>query len=165
MSGPGLKSPRRLSEVAWYAGGIAAVFVVIALLSWVIRGSGNGNADELASEVAKAKSQTAADQAAQNDQSSPGEADGESKAPPAKSTDAGVVPTDRVAYLTADGRVLSGIGANAPVEVASGAAIGSSGLGSLAISPTGDLIAFVRSDGALVTVPVQGSEHLQLTTL
>jgi hypothetical protein len=75
-----------------------------------------------------------------------------------------IVPTDRVAYLTADGRVLSGVGAEAPIEIASGAALGPTGLGALAVAPTGDLVVYVRGDGAVVAVPVRGGEPTVLAT-
>ncbi|MGB3412634.1 MAG: hypothetical protein WBA45_15735 [Microthrixaceae bacterium] len=160
MSGPGFKSPRRAAEVAWYAGGIVAIFAVVALLSLVIRGSDSRTADDAARDAAQRTSSSAEAPDAADTPAGPSD-DGEAGSEKSSSTTVdpdkpGVVPTDRVAYLTADGRVLSGVGASNPVEVANGAAIGPSGLGSLAIAPTGDLIAFVRSDGALVTVPVEG---------
>ncbi len=138
--------------MAWYAVGIAAIFAVVAVLSLVIRGTGGRTADDAAQEAAAAASTTVAPDPR------------ESPATTVDPDNPGAVPTDRVAYVTADGRVLSGIGANKPVEVATGAAIGPSGLGSLAVSPTGDLIAFVRNDGSVVTVPVEGGEQRILAT-
>lgn len=67
-----------------------------------------------------------------------------------------VFPEDRVAFVTAGGDVLTAIGAEKPEPVASDAAVDRTGRGSLSISPTGDLIVYVRSDGALVSVPVEG---------
>lgn len=63
-----------------------------------------------------------------------------------------------VAYVSRDGRLLVGEGAADPAELASDAAVGESGLGSVAIAPTGDVVAYVRSDGALVmlTLPIGG---------
>ncbi|CAB4917271.1 unannotated protein [freshwater metagenome] len=76
----------------------------------------------------------------------------------------GPLPTDRVAYVTSTGAVLSGTGAEPPVQVASDAARGPAGLGAIAVAPTGDLIAYLRTDGALVVVPASGGEVLVLAT-
>jgi hypothetical protein len=57
-----------------------------------------------------------------------------------------------------------GEGAGAPVEVARDAALGESGLGAVALAPTGDLVAYARSDGALVTVPIGGGDPTVLAT-
>jgi hypothetical protein len=73
-------------------------------------------------------------------------------------------PTGRVAYLTADGQVLVGIGAVAPQQVATDAALAENGLGAVAIAPTGDLVAYVRQDGSLVVVSVAGGEPTVLAT-
>ncbi len=73
-------------------------------------------------------------------------------------------PEGPVAYLTAEGAVMVGEGAGAPTEVARDAALGESGLGAVALAPTGDLVAYVRSDGALVTVPVGGGDPTVLAT-
>ncbi len=59
-----------------------------------------------------------------------------------------------VAYVRADGRVLLGDGAAEPVELASDAAVAESGLGSVTIAPTGDVVVYVRADGALVMIPL-----------
>lgn len=75
-------------------------------------------------------------------------------APGTEPSDEPVLPSGRVAYLDGQGRVLLGSGAEPPVEVASGAALDESGLGSVAIAPTADVLAYVRSDGALVLVPL-----------
>jgi hypothetical protein len=95
-----------------------------------------------------------------------GGAGGESAAtlPDPVETDEEVVPTGRVAYVTADGRVLTAMGAEEPVEVAQDAAIGEADLGSVQIAPTGDLVAYVREDGALVALAVSGGEPLVLAT-
>lgn len=165
MSGPGFKSPRRAAEVAWYAGGVAAIFAVVALLSLVIRGSDSRTAADAARDAAqKSKSVSQATDAPTAPPVGGGPGSGKSSTTTVDPEKPGAIPTDRVAYLTADGRVLSGVGASSPVEVAKGAAIGPSGLGSMAIAPTGDLIAFVRSDGALVTVPVEGGTQKVLAT-
>lgn len=65
-------------------------------------------------------------------------------------------PSGPVAYATADGRVWVGQGDGAPIEVAQGAAVGRGGQAAVAIAPTADLVAFVRADHTLVTVPVDG---------
>ena len=63
-------------------------------------------------------------------------------------------PDGPVVYVDAAGRVLLGEGAAAPVELAGDAAVGASDLGAVALAPTGDVIAYVRADGALVSLPV-----------
>lgn len=68
----------------------------------------------------------------------------------------GAVPAGAVAYATSDGRVWVGEGAAPPVEVAQGAAVGRGDQSAVAIAPTGDVVAFVRSDGTLALVPVGG---------
>lgn len=75
-----------------------------------------------------------------------------------------VLPTGPVAYVTADGRVLVGEGAGAPEELAAGAAIGEGRQGAVAVAPTGDLLAYVRADGALVTVPLAFGPETVLAT-
>jgi hypothetical protein len=65
-------------------------------------------------------------------------------------------PSGQVAYATSDGRIWLGDGAGTPVEIAQGAALGRGGQAALAVSPNADLVAFVRADGTLVTVPVGG---------
>ena len=69
-------------------------------------------------------------------------------------TVAPVPPDGPVVYVDAAGRVLLGEGAGTPVELASDAAVGASDLGAVAMAPTGDVIAYVRRDGALVSLPV-----------
>jgi len=130
----------QVPTIAWAAAGIAGVLVVIGLLVMVIgvptgsQGPGGGAAASTASTATVAPST--------------------SRAP--DSVD--VLPSGRVAYVTADGRVWSAAGAETPVEVASAAALGPTGAAAIAVAPTGDLIAFVRTDGSLVTVPVAGGE-------
>lgn len=67
-------------------------------------------------------------------------------------------PQGQVAYVDAVGRVLLGNGADAPEVLAEDAAIGTAGLGAVAIAPTGDVVAYTRRDGALVllSVPIGG---------
>lgn len=65
-----------------------------------------------------------------------------------------VDPSGRVAYVDADGRVLLGDGAQDPVVVAEDAALGAAGVAAVAIAPTGDRLAYVRSDAAVVSLPV-----------
>ena len=73
-------------------------------------------------------------------------------------------PSGQVAYVTADGKVWIGQGDADPVEVAQGAAIGRGGQSAIAIAPTADLVAFIRSDGSLVTVPIEGGPPTVLAT-
>jgi hypothetical protein len=73
---------------------------------------------------------------------------------PTSTTVASTPPDGPVAYVDADGRVLLGDGAGAPTELASDAAVGASDLGAIAVAPTGDVIAYVRTDGALIAMPV-----------
>lgn len=68
-----------------------------------------------------------------------------------------VTPEGAVAYVTADGRVLVGSGAAEPAEVATDAAVGPTGAGSVALAPTSDVLAYVRADGALIAVGVPGA--------
>lgn len=68
-----------------------------------------------------------------------------------------VTPEGTVAYVTAEGRVLVGTGAGEAAEVASDAAVGASGAGTVALAPTSDLLAYVRADGAIVAVGVPGA--------
>lgn len=67
-----------------------------------------------------------------------------------------VDPSGRVAYVTADGRLLLGTGAEAPVELAADAAVGAADIGAAEVAPTADLVAYVREDGALVALPAGG---------
>jgi hypothetical protein len=73
-------------------------------------------------------------------------------------------PSGQVAYVTTDGRVWIGRGDGAPVEIAQGAAIGRGGQAAVAIAPTADLVAFIRADGTLVTVPIDGGPPTVLAT-
>ena len=133
-----------LPTVAWVVGGIAGAMAVFALLVMVIGGpagtDSSGSAGASSSSTTTAVATTVAGEGVE------------------------VVPTGRVAYLTADGAVWSASGAEAPVQVASGAALGPTGLGAVAVAPTGDLIAFVRTDGSLVTVPAAGGEPALLAS-
>jgi hypothetical protein len=140
MSERGAEQQSSTSNLAWAGGAVLAAVVVVALLFAVI-----GRPDAASTTGGTASTTTTV-------------------APTTTEPAEPVIPTGRVAYLTADGRVLSGDGAEAPIEVASGAALGPTGLGAVAVAPTGDLIAFVRSDGALVTVPARGGETLVLAT-
>lgn len=65
-----------------------------------------------------------------------------------------VPPEGPVAYVDAGGRVLLGEGDGPAVELAADAALGRSQLGAAALAPTGDVVAYVRADGALVVLPV-----------
>ena len=68
----------------------------------------------------------------------------------------GSAPSGQVAYVTVDGRVWLGQGVAAPVEIAQGAALGRAGQAAIAVSPNADIVAFVRADGSLATVPIDG---------
>lgn len=77
-------------------------------------------------------------------------------------------PSGLVAYADAEGRLLLGRGAEEPEVLATDVAVGDAGLSSVAIAPTGDLVAYVRADGALVVLPVpiggQPADPLVLAT-
>lgn len=75
-----------------------------------------------------------------------------------------VPPEGPVAYVTEDGAVMVGTGAEAPTQVADNAALGVAGLGAVALAPTGDVVAYARSDGALVIVPSDGGEGTVVAT-
>lgn len=135
---------QRAKNFLLYAGGSAAVLLALAVVLAVLRSGGSKGDGSPSSTTVTATSTTTAAGAAPD-------ATTTTKPPE-------VFPDDRVAYITGDGRVLSGIGAAQPTQVAEGAARGPDGQGSLAISPTGDLIAFIRADGAVVTVPTDGGE-------
>ena len=131
---------------------VAAVFAVLvaaAVVITTVSDSGEGASEGVPIDPPAASGDQAAAAATLPD---PGEADEE------------IVPTGRVAYVTSDGRVLTGVGAEAPVQIAADAAIGEADLGAVQIAPTGDLVAYVRADGALVALPVSGGEPLVLAT-
>jgi len=73
-------------------------------------------------------------------------------------------PSGQIAYVTLDGRVWVGQGDAAPVEVAQGAALGRGGQGGVAVAPTGDVVAFIRTDGSLAMVPIAGGAPVVLAT-
>lgn len=66
-------------------------------------------------------------------------------------------PKGAVAYVTSDRRVWLGTGNSKPVEIGAMAAFGPNGQAAVAISPTGDSVAYVRADGSLVVVGDDGS--------
>ncbi len=82
----------------------------------------------------------------------------------APSAAASIAPSGQVAYATADGRVLVGDGAGTPKEIAHGAAVGRGDQSAVVVSPNGDVVAFIRSDHTLVTVPVDGGAPTVLAT-
>ena len=84
--------------------------------------------------------------------------------PAGRSSSGTAEPSGPVAYVTADGKVWIGQGIAAPVEIAQGAALGRGGQAAVAIAPTADLVAFVRADGSLVTVPIAGGAPKVLAT-
>ncbi len=65
-------------------------------------------------------------------------------------------PTGAVAYVSPDRHVLLGTGNADPVEVGTLAAVGDNGQSAVAISPTGESVAYVREDGSLVVVDTEG---------
>ncbi len=73
---------------------------------------------------------------------------------PSESDEPATPPDGPVAYVDAQGRLLLGDGAGEPAVLAGDAAVGLSDQGAVAMAPTGDVIAYVRNDGALVAVPV-----------
>lgn len=73
-------------------------------------------------------------------------------------------PSGQVAYATADGRVWVGDGLDTPVEVAQGAAVGRGDQAAIAVSPTADVVAFIRADGSLAIVPITGGTPTVLAT-
>lgn len=146
MAEPTNRQQAGAKEFLLYAGGVATVLLALAIVIAVTRSGGGGSRGN-----AGATSTTIGNV----DRSSSSTTTSKPKK---------IFPTDRVAYITGDGRVLSGVGAAQPVQVGDGAAVNAQGQGSMAVSPTGDLIAYIRSDGALVTVPVEGGEARVLAT-
>ena len=67
-------------------------------------------------------------------------------------------PGGQVAYVTSDGQVLLGIGEATPAVIATDAAIGKTGQGVVSIAPTADLLVYVRADGALVVMSIDGGD-------
>ena len=134
----------RAREFFLYAGGVAVVLIALAVVFAVIRGGGGDDGGVSGTSTTANSAEASSGDGTQSGSAS-------STTAPKK-----VLPTDRVAYITADGKVMTGIGAAAPVQVADGAALGPAGQGSIAISPTGDVIAYVRNDGAVVSVPSEG---------
>ncbi|MCZ7631123.1 MAG: hypothetical protein M5U19_19670 [Microthrixaceae bacterium] len=66
-------------------------------------------------------------------------------------------PGGAVAYVSADRRVWLGTGSSEPVEVGALAAFGPNGQAAVAISSTGESVAYVRADGSLAVVGSDGS--------
>lgn len=73
-------------------------------------------------------------------------------------------PSGAVAYVTADRRVWLGSGTSEPVEVGALAAFGPNGQATVAISPTGESVAYVRADGSLAVVDADGSNTRVVAT-
>ena len=73
-------------------------------------------------------------------------------------------PSGQVAYVTSDGRVWLGDGDATPVEIGQGAALGRASQAGIAVSPNADLVAFIRADGTLVTVPIAGGTPTVVAT-
>ncbi|MCO5318748.1 MAG: hypothetical protein M9942_09955 [Microthrixaceae bacterium] len=66
-------------------------------------------------------------------------------------------PRGAVAYVTADRRVWLGTGNGEPTEIGALAGFGPNGQAAVAISPTGESVAFVRADGSVAVVADDGS--------
>lgn len=66
-------------------------------------------------------------------------------------------PRGAVAYVTSDRRVWLGTGNAEPVEVGALAGFGPNGQAAVAISPTGESVAYVRADGSLAVVGSDGT--------
>jgi hypothetical protein len=73
-------------------------------------------------------------------------------------------PSGAVAYVSADRRVWLGSGNSEPVEVGALAAFGPNGQAAVAVSPTGESVAYVRADGSLAVVGADGSGTLVVAT-
>ena len=73
-------------------------------------------------------------------------------------------PSGRIAYATSDGRVWVGSGSAVPVEVGQGAAIGRGDQSAVALAPTGDVVAFIRSDRSVVIVSATGGPPTVVAT-
>lgn len=136
---------QRAKEFVLYASGAAVLLVAIALLLFALKPDGSSD-----------------DRGATSDPTAPPTTGEEPVTTTSERPE--VFPEDRVAFITSNGSVLSGLGAAEPTVVATGAALDTSGQGSMALSPTGDVIAYVRTDGALVSVPVGGGDPTVLAT-
>lgn len=79
-------------------------------------------------------------------------------------TGAQSLPSGTVAYVSADRRVLLGSGNDEPLEVGALAAFGPNGQAAVAISPTGEAVAYVRADGSLAVVNADGTGTRVLAT-
>ena len=136
MSSPRVPGAPDEDRVPWWlvATAVAAAVAVLALVVVVVL---PGRADDAVADPPESSS-TTPDAA---DTTEP--PDGEE-----------VVPAGRVAYVDASGAVLIGSGAEPPTVIAADAALGEAEVGAVAIAPTGDVLAYVRNDGALVVVPL-----------
>ena len=132
-----------------------AVVAVMLLVAAVVPTAGSA-----ASEGGRAQSDT--DPQADGDPQLPADAQ-ESDGEGSRRTEA-LQPGGLVAYVTSDARVWLGSGNQAPVVVGSNAAIGANGQSAVAVSPTGDGVAYVRADGALVLSEPDGSAEWVLRT-
>jgi hypothetical protein len=138
------REPRGESMPVWLLGlgALAAVLVVAVLLAVVVPAVREQRSAARSTENAGTAVPTTA----------PGEEESTTTTGPP------VPPTGLVAYVDGAGQVLVGDGADPPEVIASDAAISESGLGAVAIAPTGDVVAYARNDGALVlaSIPVAG---------
>ena len=138
------REPRGESMPAWLLGlgALAAVLVVAVLLAVVVPAVREQRSAARSTENAGTAVPTTA----------PGEEGSTTTTGPP------VPPAGLVAYVDGAGQVLVGEGADPPEVIAADAAISESGLGAVAIAPTGDVVAYARNDGALVlaSIPVAG---------
>lgn len=141
------REPRGESMPAWLLGlgALAALLVVAVLLAVVVPAVREQRSAARSTQNAGTAVPTTA---AQDD----AEAATTTTGPP-------VAPAGLVAYVDGAGQVLVGDGADPPEVIAGDAAISDSGLGAVAIAPTGDVVAYARNDGALVlaSIPVAGA--------
>jgi hypothetical protein len=71
-------------------------------------------------------------------------------------------PTGAVAFVTPKGEVLVGQGIATPTPVGFGAALGPAGVGAVALSPTGDKVAWISAQGAVVARALDGGAAVTL---
>lgn len=141
-SGEGTAQPEK-NQRGWY-GAIAAIGVgLVVVIGIVMATFGTGDSGSGVAQLASSSTTVPL------------------QLPPPSTTVPGaapVTPSGRVAYISDDGGIWAGEGAYEPRRVAEGAALGESGIGAIAIAPSGDAIAYVRDDGAVVLVPFQGGD-------
>ncbi|MFM7062894.1 MAG: hypothetical protein ACKO04_05295 [Actinomycetes bacterium] len=73
-------------------------------------------------------------------------------------------PTGAVAFVTPTGEVLVGQGIATPTAVGFGAAVGPAGVGAVALSPSGERVAWISAQGAVVARALDGSPAVTLAS-